>query len=167
MRLQTRDCHAFGLIDVLIYIGLLMVVAVIAFAAFYETLEHSTRLNRAAADIIRATQAGERWRAEVRAAISPPKITETGGQTIFEFPLAQGMVLYRFADGVVQRRLESNTNWITFVPAVKNSQMHIDQRRFVTSCRWELELATGKKPPRVKPMFSFQAAHSPAKKATR
>ena len=166
MKLRTKQCSGFGLIDCFIYISLLMVLAAVAFAAFYDSLEHSTRLNRAAADIMRATQAGERWRAEVRRAIGPAKIIEAGGQTVFQLPFSEGVIQYRFADGAVQRQVASNANWTVFLPGVKNSQMHIDQRQFVTSCRWELELATGKKPPRVKPLFTFQAANSPAKAAT-
>lgn len=165
VELRAKGCRALGLIDCMIYIGLLMALTGVAFATFYECFQHSARLNRAASDIRRVTQAGERWRAEVRAAIGPPKLVQRGAEPVFELPLSEGAVLYRFVNDAVQRRLDSNPNWTTFLPAVKNSQMHIDQRRFVTSCRWELELATGKKPARVKPVFTFQAAHS-AKKAT-
>src|SRR5262245_40944303 len=51
------------LIDCLAYIALLALILTMAFAAFYRANDYSRELSRNTADITRALQAGERWRA--------------------------------------------------------------------------------------------------------
>src|SRR6266487_4316060 len=66
--------RGFALVDCVAYIGLLAVILTMAFAAFYRALERSRDLSRNAAEIVRALQAGERWRADVRASARPPQL---------------------------------------------------------------------------------------------
>ena len=156
---SPRTSRAFLLIDCLVYVALLFLLLALAFAAYYQAFDNSKRLHRSAADIARAVNAGERWRADVRAVTSPPRLEQAGAETVLRLPRAQGDVLYTFRDGAVFRRDAGRpkSGWMPFLPEVKSSRMSPDSRQQVTAWRWELELASAKKAPRVKPLFTFEA----------
>ena len=153
-----RSSRAFMLIDCMVYIALLLVLLALAFMTFYKTFDASKALNRNAADIARALNAGERWRADVRAATTPPRLEQAGGETILHLPRANGEILYAFREGAVLRRNATGprTDWETFLSEVKSSRMLADPRQRVTAWRWELELAPASEARRVNPQFTFQ-----------
>ena len=162
MKLRTRPSRSGGqrgimLVDCLMYIALLAVILTLTLAAFYRTNENSKNLAQNAADIIRALNAGERWREDVRAATGPPRVEEDAKETLLQLPQAAGEVRYRLRDGIVARQTSGNTNWIDLLPNVKSSRMEPDPRRHVTAWRWELELQGRQKVARVKPLFTFHA----------
>ena len=169
MKLRTRPSRSGGqrgimLVDCLMYIALLAVILTLTLAAFYRTNENSKNLAQNAADIIRALNAGERWREDVRAATGPPRVEEDAKETLLQLPQAAGEVRYRLRDGIVARQTSGNTNWIDLLPNVKSSRMEPDPRRHVTAWRWELELQGRQKVARVKPLFTFQAVPAPGAK---
>jgi hypothetical protein len=149
--------HGFLLIDCIVWGVLFMIILALAFATFYETFEHTTRLSRNANDISRTLQAGERWRADIRAASGALRQMEALNVPELVVPQKGGDVTYAFRNGAVFRRGEPSANWIEFLPGVERSIMQHDDRKNVRSWRWEVELKTGKKKPYMKPLFTFQA----------
>jgi len=164
--LAPRPLNGFLLIDCLVYIALLLLLMTLAFAAFYRTLDNSKRLNRDAADIARALQAGERWRADVRAAIAQPRMEEAGGESLLHLPRTNGEVLYTFRAGAVLRKdtASPNATWEPVLLEVESSRLLAEPRQQVRAWRWELELASVNKVRRMKPLFTFQAVPSPGLK---
>jgi len=55
-------------LECLVYIGVFFVLTGLAFEAFYAGWDHHRNLDRNVTDIVRTLRAGERWRADVRAA---------------------------------------------------------------------------------------------------
>lgn len=147
------------LIDCLVYIALLLVLLTLAFMTFYKTFDASKALSRHAADTARALNAGERWRADVRAATAPPRLEQTDGEAVLHLPRGNEEILYAFREGAVLRRspTATNTEWEPFLSEVKASRMLADPRQRVMAWRWELELAPAGEAKRVKPLFTFQA----------
>jgi len=160
MRHNQRSEAGIFLVDCLVYCGLLTILLGCAFTAFYKVMDDSRHLNQNAADIVRALNAGERWRKDIRAATGSPEIVEGTWGAVLSLPLASGKIQYAYHDGMVYRRKSGNTEerWQVFLPDVKISRMEKAGYAHVTAWRWEIELATGKKPARVKPLFTFQAA---------
>ena len=145
------------LIDCLVYISLLALILGLAFAAFYRTLEHSTRLERNAADIVRALNVGERWRADVRSATSAIRTVNDTNGIALRIPGDQGSIIYIFREGAVHREETPGGRHEVVLPNVKVSGFFRDSRQHVVGWRWELELQGKQEVSRVKPMFSFLA----------
>lgn len=149
-RLNRR---AYMLIEFLVYIGLLAMFVGVAYSAYFRCQQNWRDLNRYSDDIVRAMKAGERWREDVRMAVSLPKLTEDGAT--LEIPNHSGTVVYRFTNGTLARDAGKGT--VTVLKGVKSSRMLRDVREHVTSWRWELELASPQKVVRIRPLFSFQS----------
>jgi len=148
--------RGFALVDCVAYIGLLAVILTMAFAAFYRALERSRDLSRNAAEIVRALQAGERWRADVRASARPPQLETVGEESRLRLASGAGEVSYTFRTGGILRRALPNTNWVELLPRVAGSRMFEERRQHVAVWHWEVELKGGQKVARVRPLFSFQ-----------
>jgi hypothetical protein len=115
------------------------------------------RLRRNADDIAQALHAGERWRADVRAASGPIRFESTDAARILRLPGHRGEVAYQFTTNTVLRRVGNGT-WTSLLNNVQSSAMESDQRLNVSAWRWELELKPrSKKPGRVRPLFTFLA----------
>jgi hypothetical protein len=96
---------------------------------------------------------GERWRADVRAAVGAPELSEDG--RALRIRQRYGEVNYHFDGNTVWR--ESDDQRVAFLKSVKSSRLIADQRQHVRAWRWELELASPQKVVRVRPLFTFQA----------
>ena len=161
---RVGNCQAYLMMEVLVYIGLLFVVVGLGYAVVYRCIEQSVLLRRSTEDMARALDAGERWRADVRAAGAG--IALDGGQTnrLLHLKSSRGEVTYRFANGAVERRVSSGS-WIPMISNVKASAMMSDTRQNVNAWRWELELQPRKRssarPGRVRPLFTFIAVPQP------
>jgi hypothetical protein len=149
------------MVEALIYIGVLFVLLGIGYAALYRCIDHSVALRRNAADISGALQAGERWRADVRAAAGNIRVESSGTDQLLRLPGPRGELQYRFTEGAVSRRLDAGP-WITLLTNVVSSQMESDPRRQVTPWRWEVELMSRAKLPQTKPLFTFIAVPAAA-----
>jgi type II secretory pathway component PulJ len=150
--MSTRGTEGgFSLIECLVYIAVLTVVTGLSFSAFYQTQRSSADLRRNADDILRTLRAGERWRADVRAAIAPPTIVD-GRLQISQRSM---QVTYVFEQGTVWRM--ERTARTAALKKVENSRMQLDAGEHVSAWRWEVELATPHKNTRVRPLFTFQA----------
>jgi hypothetical protein len=148
----------FALVEALVYISVVCVVLGVAFVALYRSIDHTRALRRNADDITRALHAGERWRADVRAAAT--RIWTDPTNTVLHLDGPRGKTAYRFDDDAVCRRVGDGP-WVRLLPNVKSSVMEPDRRQKITAWRWELEFKpqiTGAvKPGRVRPLFTFLA----------
>jgi hypothetical protein len=154
MQLRSRQSAARGvlLIDAMVYIVVLGIILVLAASVFDKGMRESTGLQRNVADIERALKAGERWRADVRAAIGR---IEAGDQTL-TIPQREGEVVYEFATNEVRRTVNANKTEV-FLARVQNSAMTEERRGDVVGWKWEVELERRLKEARVRPLFTFMA----------
>jgi hypothetical protein len=141
------------LIDAMVYIAVVGVVLILAAAVFDKGMRESAGLQRNVSDIERALKAGERWRADVRAASGKIELSER--QMII--PKKVGKVVYEMGTNQV-RRLEGEERVEVFLAGVQNSKMIEERRGEVMGWRWELELERRRKEARVRPLFTFMAA---------
>jgi len=154
---SSRHRRGIALLDCLVYIALLALLLGLAFSCFYETTQHTRRLSNNTTDIVRALQAGERWREDVRHATESPRLEPASEETLLVLSQTNDVVRYAFRDGAVLRQTSANTNWIEALPNVKHSEMIRDQRSRVTMWRWELELQSQRGKRHLVPLFTFQA----------
>lgn len=156
---RTIRAHAaFSLLECLAYIALLALVLTLAFGAFYRVADHSRHLARNAGDIVRALQAGERWRQEIRSAQGPIRLMRTNSEEVLLIPTTNGAVAgYVWRAGAVWRQTNSASPWRPFLSEVKYSRMELDRRQHVAAWCWEVELQGSRKKMRVQPRFSFEA----------
>jgi len=153
---RRKGAAGFTLIEAVVYIAMFFVVAGCAFATFYRTEEQSRLLRRSADDMAAVLTAGERWRADVRAATAAPVVLGERGR--------QGLRIAR-RDGDVSYYLWENSIWseragqrpVELVSHVKACEFERVQRQVVASWRWDVELQTRQKDPHVRPLFTFAA----------
>jgi hypothetical protein len=135
-----------ALMDCLIYLVLLALIFGLSVLAFLEVLRNSTELDRVATMTVRALQAGEQWREDVRAVRGTPRLVETNGVIELRLPTANAEISYAFRDGVVSRRSSNQSAqsahaaWQEVVRFVESSQFSLDRRQHVTAWRWDLTL---------------------------
>lgn len=160
--------RAYLLIEALVYIAVIVALLGAGYAAMYRCVDSSIALRRNADDITSALHAGERWRADVRAATSQVSVENTDADQLLYFEGTRGTVVYRVTTNAVFRSVGA-APWVRLLENVKASSMAADQREYVTAWRWELELqprAKGSvKPGRVRPLFTFLAV--PERPATK
>ncbi len=135
-----------ALIDCLIYITLLILLFGLTLSAFLQTLRHSKELERVSVTTVRALQAGEQWREDVRSARGGVRLVEPGGTNELRLTTASGEIAYTLRDGAILRRAGAGTNvlWLEVLDGVKVSRFAEDRRKQVTAWSWELELVRRK-----------------------
>lgn len=153
-RLRARG---IALIDCLVYIALMALIFGLAFAAFIETVHHSTELDRLATATVRALHAGEQWREDIRRARGKPAVSTIDGVEEFRLATVSHEIAYAFRDGAVLRRAGSTGPWLEVATGVKVSRFSEDPRKHVAAWRWEIELATRKDVRGFRRVFTFQA----------
>jgi hypothetical protein len=143
------------LIECLVYLALLVIFLNLAYATYDRCAGNSKRLGQNVDDLVRALQAGERWRDDIRAAL---KVTSS----VDSLRLVQSntTVDYVFEGNAVWRRAKAGDPLARFLPAVKSSRMETDARREVTAWSWKVELLTRGPPERYRPFFAFEAVPS-------
>jgi hypothetical protein len=152
--------QGYFLIEALVYIALIGAVLAVGYSAMYRCLDSSIALRRNADDMTSALHAGERWRADVRAATAAPRAERTEAGELLRLDGPRGTVTYRFADHAVSRQAGGGV-WVRVLPRVQASAMIADPRESVAAWRWELELqprvTASVKPGRLRPLFTFIA----------
>ncbi len=152
--------RAYLMMEALVYIGLVFLLLGVGFAAMYRCQDNSVALRRNADDISSALYAGERWRADIRAASSKIATETVEGNQVLHLVGGPKEVFYAFWDGAVLRRV-GTAQWVTLLDHVRASSMKAVPRSPITAWNWELELEPrGKgpvKPSRVRPLFTFLA----------
>ena len=145
------------LLECLVYVALFAVVTGLAFAAFYRADQSSRDLHRNANEILRIVKAGEIWREDVRRATAPLQLIEEPDFQLLRVPRGTNEVWYEFANNEIRRRAAPDSTPVKLMSNLKSSHLQIDVRKLVSSWRWEVELKTKEKIPRIKPVFTFQA----------
>jgi len=146
----------FSLLECLVYCALFVLLLGLAGQGYYRVEAHSRGLRRNADEIARALGAGEHWRQDIRSAQAPPRVLEAGANGVVEVLTARGAIRYEFHDGAVWRQTPE-AKAVQFLAGVQSSRMTPDPRHDLQVWRWELELATQQKTPRLKPLFTFEA----------
>ena len=141
------------LIECIVYFALFFLIMGLATAALYHCMSSAKALRRNADDISRCLQAGERWRAEVRAATGRIQ----SGPDAFRIPGASGDVVYTVRNSQLLRA-DSGRAPVVMLPNVKASEMTAEPGANATVCRWELELAPSRAQTRMAALFTFAAA---------
>jgi Tfp pilus assembly protein FimT len=155
-----RGGAGYMLVEALVYIGLVGVVLGTGYAVMYRCVENSTVLHRNAQDVTAALNAGERWRADIRASRLPIQVETSDTSQTLRLKTEKGEVVYRFETNNVIRSVEGQPG-IQLLSNAKSSEMEANPRQKVNAWQWELELlprAKGyNKPGRVRPLFTFTA----------
>jgi len=145
------------LMEALVYISVVFILAGLATAFGFKAMENSKSLQRAAGDISRTLEAGEKWREDIRAAAGQIKLTLDERDLVLEIPRGAGRVTYWVEGKNVWRRPTDEAHFALVVKNLKHSTMHLDEARGIKSWRWEIELATVSKMAKVRPLFTFLA----------
>ena len=154
---RSQRAQAFSLVECIVYMALFAVVAGLGFASFFHCRDSAESLRRTADDIVITMKAGERWREDVRRAVSPLQLVEADGGQHLIVPHNASQVAYRFFQQTVWRRADTNSAWVPLLSKVKQSRMERDARQLVTAWRWDVELKTRQPEARLRPLFTFEA----------
>jgi hypothetical protein len=135
-----------------VYMALLAVIYGFASAAYWRCADNSKRLQQNAAEILQAVEVGELWRGDVRLA----QTATTNGELL---TLAQSddTVEYRFDKDCVWRHSARLQRTVCVLRNVSASRMGEERRTTASAWKWELELQSPKKPPFLRPLFTFEA----------
>jgi hypothetical protein len=158
--LPRRRRAGILLLECLVYIAVFGILLGIGTVAFYLCWDQSKALIYATDDISSALRAGERWRADVRAASGKISVETTAAGEVVRIPETEKEIIYRFAAGGMRRQTASSDFSELLLPKVKTSQMKMDARGEVAAWRWELELTGRRKETRLPLRFTFEAAQT-------
>jgi hypothetical protein len=159
LRKPNLQC-GYLLPEALAYISVLVVLLGVGFSALYRSVDSSVGLRRNADDITATIHAGERWRADVRAAESKAWLENNSPEAILHLSSSQGEIAYRSGPQAVYRRVGSGP-WVCALTNVASSIMQVDSRQNVAAWRWELELQHRAKGSYIRPLFTFLAVPQP------
>jgi Tfp pilus assembly protein FimT len=148
------------LIECIVYIAVFAILLGIGTASFYFCWDHTKALIYATDDIASALRAGERWRADVRAATGKIGIETTAAGEVVRIPESDGQIVYRFGSGELRREISTMANSQLLLPKVKSSRIEPELRGGVAAWRWELELAERRKETHLPLRFTFEAAQT-------
>jgi hypothetical protein len=157
---KTRRPAGIMLTECLVYLAVFAVLAGVGTAAFYFCWDHTRAVIAATNDIASALRAGERWRADVRAATGKIAIETTAAGEVVRIPEAEKEVVYRFESGELRREISTYKNSQLLLPKVKVSRMETETRGGVTAWRWELELTPRRQETHLPLLFTFAAAQT-------
>lgn len=146
------------LIECLVYIAVFAILIGLGTAAFYFCWDHTQSVISTTNRIEFALQAGERWRADVRAATGKISMeTTTNGETV-RIPAGSKEIIYRFANGKLRREIPTQNYSCPLLAKVKTSDMKPETRDGVAAWRWELELKPQRSKTQFPLLFTFEAA---------
>jgi Tfp pilus assembly protein PilE len=156
---NTNSRHQAGitLIECMSYIVVFLILSSVALGSFYLCWDHSKALRSASDDISAALVAGERWRADVRAASGTINVETTASGEIVKIPEGEKEIVYTFDSKEVQRQVGAVSLPVMLLPRVISSEMKPDPRGGVTAWRWELQVAQRRKEMHTQLMFTFEA----------
>jgi hypothetical protein len=143
------------LIECLVYMSVFAILLAGVTAVFYFCWDHSAALISSTEQIHSALYAGERWRADVRAATGTISIETTSTGETVKIPEGQNVVQYIFNAGQVSR--QSGSAGAVVLSRVKTSEMATDVRGDVTAWKWELELTPHRNETHLPLLFTFEA----------
>jgi hypothetical protein len=146
-----------SLLECLVYIAVFGVLLSLGTAAFFFCWDHTRAVMYATNDIESALRAGERWRADVRAATGKISVETTAAGEVVTIPEGGKEILYRFGSDELWRQTATENFSQLLLPKVKSSQMQSDSRGNVAAWRWEVELKERRKETQLPLLFTFEA----------
>jgi Tfp pilus assembly protein PilE len=153
--MNTRSQRGYTLLELLVYVACLAMFLNVSFEAYFRYNQKTQALRRNAIELVQVLRAGERWRADVREAVAPPRLSEGASGSSFIISQKDGEVLYTFSNGTVRRQAKQKS--VPVLSTVRSSTIERDVRQRVVSWRWELELMTERKGGAVRPLFTFES----------
>jgi hypothetical protein len=148
------------LVECLVYLAVFTILLGIGTTLFYFCWDRSRALIYATDDITSALRAGERWRADVRAATGKISVETTVTSEVVRIPETEKEIIYHFDSGEMRRQIASENFSQLLLPKVKTSRMTMDARGEVTAWRWELELTERRKETHLPLLFTFEAVQT-------
>jgi Tfp pilus assembly protein FimT len=155
---RRRNSAGILLVECMVYIAVFAILLGGATTVFYFCWDHSKAMLYATDDISSALRAGERWRADVRAATGKISVETTADGEAVKIPAGKTEILYLFKSGEVRRQIAPENFSQLLLAKVKTSQMKMDARDNATAWRWELELAERRTETHLPLVFTFEAA---------
>jgi hypothetical protein len=159
--LPRRRHAGILLIECLVYLAVFTILTSIGFASFYLCWDHSAALVIATDDMGAALRAGERWRADVRAATGKISVQSTPEGELLRIPHGRNEIFYSYHGGAIRRKLASAGSAELVFAKVTSSQMQTETRDGVTAWRWELDLPLRRSETQLPLLFTFEAAQKP------
>jgi prepilin-type N-terminal cleavage/methylation domain-containing protein len=154
---RLRFQRGLSLIECLVYIAILGVILSVGGMTLAKAWDQGRAVQRNADDILRAVHAGERWRADIRRATGPIRVSaESDGERV-RIPTPAGDVIYRSTTNAVFVQAGPTAPELTLLTRVRNSHMTAEPHPTLTAWRWELELQPAQKKARLRPLFTFAA----------
>jgi hypothetical protein len=150
------------LVECLVYISVFAILLGGGTAAFYFCWDHTQAVIYTTDDIASALRAGERWRADVRAATGKITVETNATGEVVWIPEGARKVSYHFESNGVRRQISTSDNSELLLAKVKTSEMKLDSRGTVSAWRWELELLPRREEAHLPLLFEFEAV-APAK----
>jgi hypothetical protein len=157
---RARGASGVLLIECLVYVFVFAILLGGATTAFYFCWDHSRAVIFTADEISSALNAGERWRADVRAATGKITVETSATGEVARIPEGARTVSYRFESGEVRRQISASDYQELLLAKVKTSQMTMDARGTVSAGRWEVELLPRRKEANLPLLFTFEAAQT-------
>ncbi len=105
---RARGKSGMLLMECMVYISVFAILLGGATTAFYYCWDHSEALIYATDDIASALHAGERWRADVRAATGKITVESTATGEVARIPEGARTISYRFESGEVRRQISTS-----------------------------------------------------------
>jgi hypothetical protein len=155
---RVRKQAGIMLVECITYMVVFLLLSGVATGAFYLSWDHSKALISATDDITAAMQAGERWRADVRAASGPIHVEKTPSGEVVTIPANGKDIVYRLNAGELRRQAGSDGFSAVLLPRVRASEMTMEKRGDVQAWRWELEVPQRRRETHFPLLFTFEAA---------
>jgi len=166
-KFPADDRRGVTFIEVLVYIVLFSTFMLVAFNAYFSSKNQARSMQWNAIKIIQVMNAGERWRQDIRDAISlpqiiqsslpnpddPPDIIELASLKIIK-PSETNWYAFR-GDHVFRMSSLLPAQWELVMDRVNSSTMVEEKRGEVAAWRWEVELKTITTNAPTKPLFTF------------
>jgi len=157
---RARGASGVLLIECLVYVFVFAILLGGATTVFYFCWDHSRAVIFTTDDIASALRAGERWRADVRAATGKITVETNATGEVARIPEGARTVFYRFESGEVRRQISTSDYQELLLAKVKTSEMKLDARGAVSAWRWEVELLPRRKEANLPLLFTFEAAQT-------
>ena len=174
MNMSARNFPVEGrrgvtLIEVLIYVVLFYTFMMVAADTYISGKNQARSIRWNATKIVRVMYAGERWRQDIRDAISPPQNIQSSlpnpddpldiiELTSLKIIKSSETNWYAFrGDHVFRMSSHLPTRWELVMDRVNSSTMIEEERGEVAAWRWEVELKTKTKKAQTRPLFTFLA----------
>ena len=174
MNMSARNFPVEGrrgvtLIEVLIYVVLFYTFMMVAADTYMSGKNQARSIRWNATKIVRVMYAGERWRQDIRDAISPPQNIQSSlpnpdapldiiELTSLKIIKSSETNWYAFRrDRVFRMSSHLPTRWELVMDRENSSTMIEEERGEVAAWRWEVELKTRTKKAPIDPLFTFLA----------